>query len=106
MFDKVQSRTRSRRSHCNAFSIRLRSVLCSCRLALLFVSCVFISIVAGQHGNSASPGTWVNAILSVARCSLAATSLPIDGLAMFAGGLMEPNIFSASYVFISVIAIG
>jgi hypothetical protein len=39
------------------------------------------------HGNSASPGAWTTAVLSVARRWLAATSLPDDGLAIFAGGL-------------------
>ena len=31
-------------------------------------------------------GTWTTAVLSVARTYLAATSLPNDGLAIFAGG--------------------
>ena len=31
-------------------------------------------------------GLWTTAVLSVARDSLAATSLPNDGLAIFAGG--------------------
>ena len=63
-----------------------RSMLCSGSLVLLFAGCVFVSMAAAQHGNSASPGTWTTAALSVARAALAATSLPNDGLAIFAGG--------------------
>ena len=75
-------------------------MLCSGSLVLLFAGCVFVSMAAAQHGNSASPGTWTTATLSVARYYLAATSLPNDGLAIFAGGS------SASYVFMSVIEEG
>jgi len=35
---------------------------------------------------NATSGIWTTAALSVARCFLAATSLPNDGLAIFAGG--------------------
>ncbi len=67
-------------------------------LVLLFAGCVYVSMAAAHYGNSVSPGTWTNAsALSVARYYLAATSLPNDGLAIFAGGS------SASYVFMSVI---
>ena len=34
----------------------------------------------------ATSGRWTTAALSVARGSLAATSLPVQGLAIFAGG--------------------
>ena len=74
-----------------------RSMLCSGSLVLLFAGCVFVSMAAAQHGNSASPGTWTNATLSVARFLLAAASLPNEGLAIFAGGV------GASYVLMSVI---
>ena len=48
---------------------------------------MFVAIAAAQHVNAAPLGTWDNASsLSVARASLAATSLPNDGLAIFAGG--------------------
>jgi hypothetical protein len=47
---------------------------------------MFVAIAAAQHVNAAPLGTWTTASLSVARESLAATSLPNDGLAIFAGG--------------------
>ena len=75
-------------------------MLCSGSLVLLFVGCVFVSMAAAQHANSASPGTWTSATLSVARFNLAATSLPNDGLAIFTGG------GGVSYVLMSVIAGG
>ena len=75
-----------------------RSMLCSGSLVLLFAGCVFVSMAAAQHGNSASPGAWTTAALSVARDFLAATSLPNDGLAIFAGGDI-----GASRVLMSVI---
>ena len=49
---------------------------------------------------NATSGVWTTAALSVARSSLAATSLPNEGLAIFAGG------YGASYVLMSVIAGG
>ncbi len=49
---------------------------------------------------NATSGVWTNANLSVARTSLAATSLPNYGLAIFAGGQ------GASYVLMTVIARG
>ncbi len=49
---------------------------------------------------NATSGFWTNANLSVARTSLAATSLPNEGLAIFAGGAGAP------YVLMSVIAKG
>jgi len=75
-------------------------MLCSGSLVLLFAGCVFVSTAAAQHGNSVSPGTWTTAALSVGSYGLAATSLPNDGLAIFAGGISE------SYVLMSVIATG
>ncbi len=45
-------------------------------------------------------GMWTTAALSIARAYLAATSLPNDGLAIFAGGL------GALYVLMLVIAGG
>jgi hypothetical protein len=45
-------------------------------------------------------GVWTTAALSVARQNFAATSLPNEGLAIFAGGT------GASYVLMSVIARG
>ena len=49
---------------------------------------------------NATSGVWTTAALSVARSDLAATSLPNEGLAIFAGGQ------GASYVLMSVIAGG
>ena len=47
---------------------------------------------------NARSGIWTTAALSVARYYLAATSLPNDGLAIFAGGL-----YGAQYVLKSLI---
>ena len=49
---------------------------------------------------NATSGVWTTAALSVARFDLAATSLPNEGLAIFAGGM------GASYVLMSVVAGG
>ncbi len=49
---------------------------------------------------NARSGVWTTAALSIARCYLAATSLPNEGLAIFAGGS------SALHVLMSVIAGG
>jgi hypothetical protein len=49
---------------------------------------------------NARSGVWTTAALSVARYIVAATSLPNDGLAIFAGGQ------GASFVLLSVIAGG
>ncbi len=49
---------------------------------------------------NATSGVWITAALSVARVYLAATSLPNEGLAIFAGGYGE------SHVLMSVIAGG
>ena len=50
---------------------------------LLCLSCV-VKVAAAQL--EACPGAWSTAALSVARSYLAATSLPNQGLAIFAGG--------------------
>ena len=42
---------------------------------------------------NATSGTWTTAALSVARAGLAATSLPNQGLAIFAGGVMGGMLF-------------
>ena len=51
---------------------------------------------AGEYGYSnavdiydATSGRWTTAVLSVARADLAATSLPKQGLAIFAGGVLS-----------------
>jgi len=49
---------------------------------------------------NATSGVWTTAALSVARAFISATSLPNDGLVIFAGG------YGASYVLMSVIAGG
>jgi hypothetical protein len=40
---------------------------------------------------NAIASTWYTAQLSVARWNIGATSLPIQGLALFAGGYDEPG---------------
>jgi len=55
-------------------------------VALLLCLCSVIGIAAAQQGPSACSGAWSTAALSVARLNLAATSLPNQGLAIFAGG--------------------
>ena len=52
---------------------------------------LLIADSGGYYGNvvdifDGSSGRWSTAVLSVARYSLAATSLPNQGLAIFAGG--------------------
>jgi hypothetical protein len=47
-------------------------------------------------------GTWRTAQLSVARCYLGATSLPFQGLALFAGGLI-PGVFVAEMTLLDII---
>ena len=90
IFAQVHSRNHSDRSKCHTFSIRHRYIFRISSLALLFTGCIFVAIDAAQHVNAApvAPvGTWATALLSVARESLAATSLSNDGLAIFAGGV-------------------
>ena len=53
---------------------------------VMFASSVAGAAVAQQVAAPYSLGTWTTAVLSVARSSLAATSLPNLGVAIFAGG--------------------
>ncbi len=50
----------------------------------------------------ANAGTWHTAQLSVARCYLGAASLPFQGLAMFAGGLI-PGLFDVEITLLDII---
>ena len=59
----------------------------------LLIACASLMPCAGDYGSSnavdifnVTSGAWSTAALSVARSSLAATSLPSQGLAIFAGG--------------------
>jgi hypothetical protein len=56
--------------------------------AVAVVLC-FISMAAAQPGQC--PAAWTTAALSVARSDLVATSLPNQGLAIFAGGRTGPS---------------
>jgi hypothetical protein len=86
-FLQAQNRNHSYRSKCSTCSISHRTIFRISSLALLFTGCMFVAIAAAQHVDAAPLGTWTNASsLSVARYGLAATSLPNDGLAIFAGG--------------------
>jgi hypothetical protein len=71
-----------------------------CNIVLQVVACVVYinTIYADSSVQISGPsnvvdifnvrsGAWTTAALSVARYTLAATSLPNDGLAMFAGGV-------------------
>jgi hypothetical protein len=53
----------------------------------------FISMAAAQPGQCPLPAAWTTAALSVARSYLAATSLPNQGLAIFAGGTTSGTYF-------------
>ena len=89
IFAQVHNRNHSNRSKCSLRSCINRNISRISSLALLFTGCICVAIVAAQHVNSApvTPvGTWATAALSVARYALAATSLPNEGLAIFAGG--------------------
>ena len=89
IFAQVHHRNHSNRSKCSTRSIRNRNISRISSLALLLTGCICVAIVAAQHVNSApvTPvGTWATAALSVGRGGLAATSLPNEGLAIFAGG--------------------
>ena len=55
-------------------------------VAVMFCCLRIISTAAAQPGQC--PATWSTAALSVARGYLAATSLPVQGLAVFAGGIL------------------
>ena len=86
---QVHHRNHSDRSKRYTCSINHRTIFRISSLALIFIGCIVVVIVAVQHVNAApvAPvGTWATASLSVARFSLAATSLSNDGLAIFAGG--------------------
>ena len=54
---------------------------------LLHCTCSLLVHAAAQKVASESLGNWSTAVLSEARWLLAATSLPNQGLAIFAGGL-------------------
>ena len=90
IFAQVRHRNHSYRSKRCTCIISHRYIFRISSLALLFTGCIFVAIDAAQHVNAApvAPvGTWATALLSVARESLAATSLSNDGLAIFAGGV-------------------
>ena len=58
----------------------------------LFSHTRFFSDVSGRSSDvvdifNVKSGTWTTVVLSAARYGLAATSLPNDGLAIFAGGV-------------------
>jgi hypothetical protein len=53
--------------------------------AVMFCSLCIIGMAAAQPGQC--PAAWTTAVLSVARGYFAATSLPSQGLAIFAGGV-------------------
>jgi hypothetical protein len=60
--------------------------------AAVAVMLCFFSTAAAQPGQC--PAAWTTAALSVARVSVAATSLPNQGLAIFAG---VPDTYSGTY---------
>ena len=55
-------------------------------IAVLFSSLCIAGVAASQQEQSVCSEQWSTAVLSVARYSLSATSLPNEGLAIFAGG--------------------
>ncbi len=70
----------------------VRGMRFGCRLSALSSRCLLLMRCAGRSGYSsavdifdASSGKWKTTSLSVARGLLAATSLPNQGLAIFAG---------------------
>ena len=67
----------------NAFEFE---VCLSCRRLLLMPCAGSSGYVTTVDIFNATSGIWTTAALSVARYTLAATSLPNDGLAIFAGG--------------------
>jgi hypothetical protein len=78
-----------------------RGKVCRFRCCLLLKCCAVVSAWTPLNTVdifNATSGVWSTAVLSVARWSPAATSLPNDGLAMFAGG------GGAQYVLIIMIA--
>ena len=86
LFSQAPSFNHSYRSTCCTCSNSHRHIFRISSLALLFTGCMYIAIAAAQHVNAVPLGTWTTASLSVARYLIAATSLPNDGLAIFAGG--------------------
>ncbi len=69
--------------------MRVRGGCVSTRRAVLKISRVCIVDISSFDVVDifdAKSGTWSTAKLSVARCFLSATSLPSQGLALFAGG--------------------
>jgi hypothetical protein len=55
-------------------------------IAVLFSSLCIVGVAASQQEQSVCSEQWSTAVLSVARQYLSATSLPNQGLAIFAGG--------------------
>jgi hypothetical protein len=55
-------------------------------IAVLFSSLCIVGVAASQQGQSVCSEQWNTAVLSVARYYPLATSLPNQGLAIFAGG--------------------
>ncbi len=62
-------------------------------IAVLFSSLCIVGVAASQQGQSVCSEQWSTAALSVARVNLAATSLPNQGLAIFAGGVTGMSYF-------------
>ena len=62
-------------------------VCLSCRRLLLMPCAVSSGFSSTVDIFNATSGIWTTAAISVARGYLAATSLPNEGLAIFAGGL-------------------
>ena len=58
-------------------------------IAVLLSSLCIVGVAASQQGRSVCLEQWSTAVLSVARYYLAATSLPNQGLAIFAGGYTQ-----------------
>jgi hypothetical protein len=55
-----------------------------------------VGVAAAQQEQSMCLEQWSTAVLSVARRSLAATSLPNQGLAIFAGGYLQAGLLRFS----------
>ena len=55
-------------------------------IAVLFSSLCIVGVAASQQGRSVCLEQWSTAVLSVGRQDLSATSLPNQGLTIFAGG--------------------
>jgi hypothetical protein len=63
-------------------------------IAVLFSSLCIIGVAASQQEQSVCSEQWSTAVLSVARQYIAATSLPKQGLALFAGSIYYFLVFS------------